>query len=332
MIRLLFKYLKYNVIPLILLVLSTIVFFFIFILYNIPAETVLYASALCILVYLPFFVTGYVKFKNKHIALCGILNQKTTDISGILLSDNLIENDYQEILKKLTGDISSLESEYIQKYSDMENYYTMWVHQIKTPIAAAKLLIQANETPINAELNEQLFKIECYADMVLEYFRSDSMSSDLVIKEYSLDSIVKKAVKKYADIFIRKNIRLSYTELNKTVLTDEKWLGFVIEQLLSNALKYTKSGEISIKMESSDSDILVISDTGIGISPEDIPLIFERGYTGYNGRLNKKSTGIGLFLCKKILTVLSHKIEISSEVSKGTSVRLYFDRKSIMDE
>ena len=156
--------------------------------------------------------------------------------------------------------------------------------------------------------------------MVLSYIRLGSNENDFVIKEYDLDNIVRQAIRKYAPLFIRKKINLDFQPTTYKVLTDEKWLVFVIEQLLSNAIKYTNKGKISIY--SLENKKLVIEDTGIGISKEDIPRIFDKGFTGYNGRTDKKATGLGLYLCKNILDKLSHKISIESEVGVKTKVIL----------
>jgi CRISPR-associated Csx2 family protein len=210
-------------------------------------------------------------------------------------------------------------------FADMVDYYTIWAHQIKTPIAAMRLLLQSEQSETNSELLEQLFKVEQYVEMVLQYLRLENMSSDLVFKRHSLDDIVKQAIRKYSKSFIRKKIKLNYMDLNCDVLTDEKWLVFVVEQILSNALKYTGAGEISIYMDSRLLDTLVIEDTGIGIEQEDLPRVFEKGFTGYIGRSDKRSTGIGLFLCKQILNKMSHTITIESVVGKGTKVKIGLD-------
>lgn len=189
----------------------------------------------------------------------------------------------------------------------------------KNPLSAISLLLQSEEVEIKEELSNQLFEIEEYVEMALQYLRIDSMSSDLKLDKYSLLDIVKKAVKSHAKIFIYKKIKLNLEEVDTTVITDQKWLLFLLKQIISNSLKYTNKGEISIFIEE---ETLVIKDTGIGISEEDIPMIFERGFTGYNGRMNKKSTGIGLHICKKILDKLSHSISISSEIDRGTTVKI----------
>ena len=166
--------------------------------------------------------------------------------------------------------------------------------------------------------------------MVLGYLRIESISSDLVLSQYYLSDVVKQAIRKYATIFIGQKITLDFKEMDCMVLTDEKWLVFVIEQILSNALKYTKSGTISIYMEAEKT--LVIKDSGIGIASEDLPRVFEKGFTGFNGRMDKKSTGIGLYLCKKILNKLSHKITITSQIDLGTMVRIDLSSVKILIE
>ena len=157
--------------------------------------------------------------------------------------------------------------------------------------------------------------------MVLQYLRLNSNVNDFVLQEYGLDNIIRQAVRKYAPMFIRKKLTLHYEPLQRKVVTDEKWLVFVLEQILSNAIKYTSSGDIFIYMENG---CLVVKDTGIGILPEDLPRIFDKGYTGYNGRSDKKASGIGLYLVKKILGKLGHKVLVESVPGEGTPVKLLF--------
>lgn len=174
-------------------------------------------------------------------------------------------------------------------------------------------------------------RIEQYVDMVLGYLRLDSDFTDYVIQEYDLDDIVKPAVKKFAGQFIRKKLQLDYRPLHTKAVTDEKWLQFVLEQVISNALKYTEAGRITIEMEhgpgtEENSSVLCIRDTGIGIAPEDIPRIFEKGYTGYNGRSDKKASGIGLYLCRRICSNLGHTITANSSLENGTVIRIRFGK------
>ena len=188
-----------------------------------------------------------------------------------------------------------------------------------------RLQLQGEDSESNRELLDELQRIEQYVEMVLTYLRLDAGATDYVLKQYDLDDILRQAVRKYASQFIRKKIRLVYEPLSCKVLTDEKWFLFVIEQVLSNALKYTRSGEISITLEAPKT--LCIRDTGIGIAPEDLPRIFEKGFTGYNGRSDKKASGIGLYLCRRICGRLNHEISVTSKVDEGTEVRIDLNRK-----
>lgn len=193
--------------------------------------------------------------------------------------------------------------------------------------ARLRLLLQDADTDEQRALLEQVQSVEQYVEMVLGYLRLESPSSDYVIRNYALDDIVRQVVRKYASQFIRRKLRLEYTPLNVSVITDEKWLLFVIEQVLSNALKYTRSGSVSITLEAPKT--LCIRDTGIGIAPEDLPRVFEKGYTGSNGRTDKRATGIGLYLCRRILAKLGHSITIVSTPGVGTTVRIGLEQDAL---
>jgi signal transduction histidine kinase len=206
-----------------------------------------------------------------------------------------------------------------KKYRDRSDYFMMWTHQIKTPIAAMHLLIDEEDVP---EVKDQLFRIEEYVSVVMNYLKSDDITKDFVLMEYDLDPIIEEAVRHYSSIFIRKKLKLEFTHTNRKVTTDKKWFLFVIEQIISNALKYTESGTIRISEENGS---LVIADTGCGIAAEDLPRLFEKGYTGYNGRINEHSSGLGLYLCHKVLHALGHTIQIDSKVGAGTEVRIGLD-------
>ena len=204
--------------------------------------------------------------------------------------------------------------------TDMLDYFTVWVHQIKIPISVMHMELDEADTPENRAISDELFRIEQYVEMVLCYFRLDGNTSDLVSEKVQIDEVIRTGLRKYAPLFIRKKLQLEYEGTKLIAVTDSKWLGFIIEQILSNTVKYTDSGKVTITV-SADRTIM-ISDTGIGISAEDIPSIFERGYTGYNGRAEHKSTGLGLYLVKKACDKLSVQIEIRSKVGEGTSVFL----------
>ena len=246
----------------------------------------------------------------------------------------LSEQDYQNIIKNLKEQNSELKSQERIFKQEMSDYYSMWVHQIKTPIAAMHVLQQTleEEYPEEKYIKEiklELFKIEQYVEMVLTYLRMGEMSGDLKFEKYSLDAIVRQVIRKYSQMFILRKIHLQYAKTSQYIVTDEKWLQFVLEQVLSNALKYTKDGGMIFiyTEEKENKKCLVIEDSGIGIQAEDLPRVFEKGFTGYNGRADKKSTGIGLYMCKKIMERLNHQIWIESEVDKGTKVYLDLARE-----
>ena len=308
----------------------SLVFALVFFLYNLPMEPVVYAVTLCGGISIVFSTMDYWQYHKRHKTLADMLNGITLSIDKLPIPKDLIERDYQDLIEVIHRDKMQIVSEGDSSKRDLIDYYTLWVHQIKTPISTISLLLQSEDSPQNEQMSIELFKIEQYVEMVLQYLRLDSESTDFALKYYDLDSIVKQAIRKYAKLFILKNISLDLSKIQCKVLTDEKWLVFSIEQILSNGLKYTKRGKISIYME--DEKTLVIEDTGIGIQREDLPRVFEKGFTGYNGRTDKKSTGIGLYLCKRIISKLGHTITIDSEVDKGTKVKIQLDSVELWAE
>lgn len=236
-----------------------------------------------------------------------------------------------DMIREMEEEQRAFLSEYDEKKKDMADYYTMWIHQIKTPIAALRLLLQEETAGRSAREMEELFKIEQYAEMALYYARLDSMSGDLLLRSCDVCGIARQAVKQYFVLFIGSGLSFSMEDFVCHAVTDEKWLSFVIGQILSNALKYTSRGRIRIYVADREGHrtkgeavYLVMEDTGIGICESDLPRIFERGFTGYNGRLCQKSTGIGLYLCRQIMDRLGHTIEVQSKMGKGTRVCLGF--------
>lgn len=210
-----------------------------------------------------------------------------------------------------------------EQTAERKDYFLMWTHQIKTPVSALKLLMKGEDRE-SFLMREELFKIEQYIEMVLSYQRLEDMSQDMMLQEYKLSPLLKHSAKKYAVLFINKKIRLELCETEADILTDEKWFSFCFEQILSNSIKYTEQGEIRIACSEREEDvILTIADTGLGIRAEDLPRIFEKGFTGYNGRMDKKATGIGLYLCRRICGRLGMEITVESAVGKGTTVRLF---------
>ena len=295
-----FLYYRRRVIAVILLVAAVFVLFMA--LYGVPVMAYIYAGAICGVITAGAAAGDFLRYYRKYKLLCELQYEILLTLEHLPESDNEVEQRYQQLLETLHAEKTSLISA---------------ADQIKTPITAMSLALRELDTEESRELSEYLQKIEQYVEMALCYIRLDSDTSDFVIRHYPLDGIIKQAVRRFSQQFIRRKIKLIYEPTETEVLTDEKWLLFVIEQLISNALKYTKNGsvEITIKPEK----ILSIHDTGIGIAPEDLPRVFERGFTGNNGRADKKATGIGLYLCRRICRALGHEIEIRSD-KNGTDV------------
>lgn len=290
-------------------------------------EIYLYAGMLCVLFEFLIKGIGFLKFCRKHQQLQWELANIPMFSEDFFKADTLCEEDLQEIIFRLQKIFQSSITQWEEKEQNAIDFYTTWVHQIKTPISVLKMILQKEDTKMNRHLLLEVFRIEQYVEMVLSYLRLDSTSSDFILKEYNLDKIIKEVIHKYAPQFIEKKITLVYEPNDIKIVTDEKWLSFMIEQILSNALKYTMTGSITIHV--TQKKILEISDTGIGIAPEDLPRIFEKGFTGYNGRADKKATGLGLYLCRETAKKLSYTIKAESVVGKGTKISIDLNKKEL---
>ena len=311
-------YLKSRINVIILMIIVEGVFASSYFLFDMPAVTVLYPLILSTSALIVAGVIDFVFTYNKH--------RKLTQ-NEISASSDPIEKDYQEIIRKLKEEEAYSRQKTTSDYNNMVEYYTVWAHQIKTPIASMRLQIQSEDTESARKLMGDLNRIEAYVEMVLTFLRLDSDSTDYLIKEYDLDEIVRPAIRKFSREFILKKLKLEYEPLSYKTITDSKWLSFIVEQVISNAVKYTSEGSVRICM--SEPGILCIEDTGIGISDEDLPRIFENGYTGFNGREDKRASGIGLYLCKRISDNLGHKIYAESKVGEGTKIFLDMRAKKL---
>ncbi len=303
------------------------VFSAVFIGFSLPLNAVLYAAVLCIFLIAVFFIADFIKYYVKVNALRQCKKEITTTTENLPQENGTIEEEYAEMLEILFDEKKKIQSESSKRFADLSDYYTIWAHQIKTPIAAARLILQSDYD--KDELSEQIRRIEEYTQMAMCYARLTSDSTDFVIRELSADEIVRAEIRKFSSQFIRKKLTLDVKASGKTVVSDEKWLGFVIGQVISNAVKYTNSGGIEIYFE--EPLTLCVKDTGIGISKEDLPRVFEKGYTGLNGRIDEKSSGIGLYLCDKICKNLGHKITAESG-KNGTIIRIDLQREEIIFE
>lgn len=297
-------------------------------LYHMNLIPALYAAGVCTFLGILCCAFDFADFVKRCRQLFDVLGNSKVAMNLLPDPKGLPEEQYQYLVRELFDDRNAKISEIVKLKTETEDYYTLWAHQIKTPIAAMKLLLQSDDIQNSTFLMEQeLFKVEQYVEMVLQYLRLDSLSADMVLKKYSVYDMVRQTVKKYSTIIIGKKLSLDLQEFDMTAVTDEKWMTFVLEQILSNSIKYTARGAIRIYPHPKKLKTLVIEDTGIGIKPEDLPRIFDRGFTGYNGRMDKKSTGIGLYLCKIVTDRLHHPLTVDSDPGKGTKVFIDFSRR-----
>lgn len=276
-----------------------LVFWVVFLLMNLSFESYFLAFEIVLFFYMVYLV--FMAFLNKK--------------------EEKLKNQIQELEEANLN----LRNDFLAKEKELQEYFLIWIHQIKTPITAGKLICDSDIENENVKnIKKELIYIEDYTNMALSYLKMSNHNTDMDISLVNLDDIIRPLIKKYAILFISNNIKLEYEKLNVKVITDSKWCMVVIEQLLSNAIKYTKNGIVSISFNEKE-NYLEIKDNGIGIKDSDLPKIFDKGYSGFNGRQNQKSTGIGLFLVKQILDKLGQKVKLESKLGEGTSVKVYFN-------
>ncbi len=312
-------YLKERWKRLLMLLLFVCIFAFSFWFYRLPVRAVMYPCALCLLFGAVFAAYDITKAYRRHKFFKELHRRNTELISALPEPEGIVDSDYQQLISVLKEKIAEITAQTDSRIRDTVDYYTVWAHQIKTPIAAMRLTLQKEDVPEARRLASELSRIEQYVEMVLVFIRLGSDYSDYVFTQQDIDEIIRSSVKKFASEFIDRRIRLEYGSVDIQAVTDEKWFAFVIEQLLSNALKYTREGSVKIY---SEGKVLCIKDTGIGIAPEDLPRVFDKGYTGCNGRTDRRASGLGLYLCRRICQNLGIDISISSTVGEGTTVRL----------
>lgn len=316
--------------PLAAFLLCTAAFYGIFALYRLPLSAVLYGFLFCGTGLLACTVCDFLRYLRRHRLLVHLQQEILHTVDFLPAPANVLEEDFEHLIRTLFQEKEQLSAQQNRKYQEMTDYYTLWAHQIKTPIAAMDLMLQTSHLPEARDMQHQLLQIQQYVDMVLGYLRLDSASSDYLFAHYQLDSIIRQALRKFAPCFIRKHLQLHYEPVSCTVLTDEKWLLFVLEQVLTNAIKYTPSGSVTLRLRQPCT--LEIIDTGLGIAPEDLPRVFDRGFTGQLGRADDHATGIGLYLCRRILHQLGHTIDITSQPNRGTTVRIGLERRELSTE
>lgn len=319
--KLLYEYLKMKKTSIIgILGVYAVLFVFAY-LYRIPIEVILYPFILTIVFVLIVLLFDYIKYKEKVNKIIQICNDISSCYSVKINDKNIFDEYYLDIINELLKENRKQVSQFQKKVSDINDYFSIWVHQIKTPIASMKLKID-NEQIDSLQLASDLNRIDHYVDLVLSFLKFDEEKIDLYFRKTDVDRIMRESLKKFSNDFIIKKIRLDYKLSKREVLTDEKWLSFVFDQLLSNALKYTDKGTISIYYD--EDSCLCIKDSGIGIALADMERLFEKGFTGYNGRQYKKASGIGLYMCKRMCDKLNIGISIESVVNEYTLVKLKF--------
>ena len=287
-------------------------------LYGAPAEAALYAAGLCALAGLGLLIVHFVRYLRKRRARQAAKENLTVSGGALPPADTPGEAEFRDMAQRVRRQYADLAAAREAQRRETLDWFTAWVHQIKTPIAVMQMTLQAEDTPEHRALEAELFRVRQYADLALSYLRLDEGGSDLVIRSVALDGVIRQTVRKYAPLFVRKRLALRYDGTDVSALTDEKWLAFILEQLLSNAVKYTASGGVTIAV-SAEEKILAIADTGIGIAAEDLPRVFEKGYTGYNGRTDKAATGLGLYLCRRAAEMLHHRLWVQSEPGRGST-------------
>ncbi len=300
-------------------------------LYALPIDGVIYAILLCTSVILLCGIVDFLRYRKKHKLLLDIQQHAKDSVLNLPSERNVILKDYENLARTLGDELRKSETAHEASMQELRDFYAKWVHQIKTPISAMSLMLQESTEESDRILLAELLKISGYTEHVLGYLRLDDMSSDLMVNRCNLRDVVNSAVRKHSMFFIRANIKLVMDDsLDRRVLTDEKWLCFAIEQIISNAVKYTPPGG-KVKIYTESKCTLVIVDSGQGISAQDLPRIFEKGFTGYNGRMDKKATGIGLYMTKKSLDRLGHNIKVFSN-DNGTTVKIDLHREELTAE
>lgn len=310
--------------------LITAIFSIICAVWHYDIRAVAYSAVLCLSAGAGVFFVGYFFFRSRVKQLKSIVGD--FDTAGERIppdTEATAEREWREIALSLCGELKKRESESENKLREAEDYYTAWAHQVKVPISAMRLILQEADEGMRRDMSAELTRVEQYTDMIMAYVRleSGSSSTDYVFREVELDSVIKNVLRKYSGSFIRKKLTLRYEQTDAVLLGDEKWMGFIIEQLISNALKYTPHGEIAVTVD--DGCRISVRDSGIGIPSEDLPRIFEKGFTGLNGRADGRASGIGLYLIKRVCGSLGYSISVKSEVGRGSTFRVDFSRREI---
>lgn len=306
-----------------------VIFSLVYLLGRLPLDLFLYSMEVSIFLFAIYLALQYIQYARRYEKVRSLQTTDVATLQELSESTDPIDRLYIEKLALVMRELREADTIHADRQADQLDYFTLWLHQIKTPISAVSLLNQSSSGKEARQISQELLRLEDYTHMALNYVKLEEPGSELDLSEVDIDGVLKKALKKYAILFIYNGIKLEYEPLQMMVLSDEKWLQNLLEQLLSNSLKYTPTGTISLYKDPVKENTLIIEDTGVGIRSEDLPKIFNKGYSGFNGRLYEKSTGLGLFLSKKICERLGHRLDIQSELGKGTRVLIDMSRKEL---
>lgn len=296
----------------------------------------IYAPVIILSVYIISLIIEYINKKTFYSNLLDTVNELDEKylVAEIIKTPNFMEGKIlKEVLEQVNKSMIENVNEYKYKQEDYKDYIELWIHEIKIPIATSKMIIENNKNAITKSINEELDKVENYIEQTLFYARSNTVEKDYYIKKVKLSEIVNESIKKNKSVLIHEKIVINIHDIEVEVNTDNKWIVFILNQIIQNSVKYKKQDtklelEIYAKVNA-ENVILYIKDNGIGIKKGEITRVFEKGFTGTNGRIaNKKSTGIGLYLCKNLCNKLGIAIELNSIQDEGTEIRLVFPKNS----
>ena len=306
--------------------------------YNVGMFIKIYIPLIIMGLYMISIIIEYFKRKKFYDNLLKMLEELDEKylITEIIKTPNFLEG---QIFKNSLEQIDKSMLENVNKYKymteDYKEYIELWIHEIKIPIATSKMVIENNKNAITKSIDEELDKVENYIEQALFYARSNTVEKDYYIRKVVLKEIVNESIKKNKSSLIQEKISIDIHDLDIEVNTDNKWIVFILNQIIQNSIKYRKKENSVIEIyanQGKENVILYIKDNGIGIKQGEITRVFEKGFTGTNGRLsNKKSTGIGLYLCKKLCNKLGIGIELNSVQNEGTEVKLVFPKDSYIE-
>ncbi len=275
-------------------------------------------------------IIDYLKYRNYFNSIDNILDNldKKYLLPEVIGKVDFITGEkLNDILKVISRDMHENIKFYNDNQEEYREYIETWIHKIKTPIASSKLIIENNNNEVTKKIDIQIDKIENFVEQVLYYSKSDNVAKDYIIRELNVKDVVNKVIKRNYRDFINKNIKVEIDEINDTVYSDLKWIEFILNQIIGNSIKYINSTNGLVKINSKrieNSVVLTIQDNGVGIVNADINRVFEKGFTGTNGRIFGKGTGIGLYLCKKLCNKLGIGLVLESKVDFGTTVKIIF--------